>query len=112
MLSLSGRRKLKLGVEGGCVIVVSGSGAEEGERSSTTDAARSTSRDCASSMWWARIDQDMETCVKKCTTCQSPQKDLPVAPAHPWSCPDRSESTLIMQSPWKGKCFCRSRTYI
>lgn len=45
-------------------------------------------------VWWPKIDRDLETKVKQCSSCQSTQKAPPAAPLHPWEFPSRPWSRL------------------
>ena len=41
-------------------------------------------------VWWPKMDSELETMVKTCTTCQSNRNAPAVAPLHPWEHPPRA----------------------
>ena len=45
-------------------------------------------------VWWPRIDQELEHCVKFCEQCQINRKTPPVSPLQPWSWPTRPWSRV------------------
>ena len=108
------RRRLELGVEGGCVlwgcrVVVPKRGRDRAlqmlhEAHPGIVRMKSLAR---SYIWWPGVDRDIETCVKKCTTCQTVQKDPPVAPLHPWLQPNRPWTRVHIDyaGPLEGKMF-------
>ncbi len=42
--------------------------------------------------WWPKLDDDIETLAKSCSTCQEHMKAPATAPLHPWEWPEK---------PWK-----------
>ena len=108
------RRKWELGVEEGCLVwgcrvVVPRVGRDLAlqmihEAHPGIVRMKSLAR---SYIWWPGLDKDIETCVKKCTICQSSRKDPPSAPIHPWPVPDKPWSRIHIDyaGPLEGKMF-------
>ena len=108
------RRRLELGVEGGCVvwgcrIVVPSMGRELTlqmfhEAHPGVVRMKSLAR---SYMWWPGMDKDIETCVKKCAICQSSRKNPSVAPLHPWPVPATPWTRVHIDyaGPLEGRMF-------
>ena len=40
-------------------------------------------------MWWPRLDQDIELCVRECAVCMATRNTPPVTQLEPWSWPLR-----------------------
>ncbi len=38
-------------------------------------------------VWWPHLDNDIESAVKECSTCQAIRRPDPAAPLHPWEWP-------------------------
>ena len=45
-------------------------------------------------VWWPKIDQDIETIVRSCNTCQLNRLSPPKSPLHSWDYPDRPWARL------------------
>jgi len=108
------RKRLELGVEGGCVmrgcrVVIPKKGRERAiqmlhEAHPGIARMKSLAR---SYMWWPGMDRAIEECVKKCTPCQSSRKDPPVVPMHPWAWPEKPWTRIHIDyaGPMEGKMF-------
>ena len=58
-------------------------------------------------VWWPGMDQEIEQCVRTCSTCQLQRKTPPVVPLHPWSWPNKPWSRIHIDyaGPVEGKMF-------
>lgn len=58
-------------------------------------------------VWWRNIDADIERLVKLCYICQSHKNELPKAPLHPWSWPEKPWSRIHIDfaGPFLGHMF-------
>lgn len=58
-------------------------------------------------VWWPGIDQDVESTVKHCQTCQTSQSRPAAAVAHPWEFPTRPWERLHMDhaGPMNGNTY-------
>ena len=108
------RRRLELGVEGGCVlwgcrVVVPKRGRQralEMLHESHPGIARMKSLG-RTYMWWPGMDREIEEYVKGCTVCQMSRKDPPVAPFHSWAWPERPWTRVHIDyaGPMEGRMF-------
>ncbi len=57
-------------------------------------------------VWWPKLDQDVESLVKICGTCQEHRNVPAVAPLHPWNWPVKpwQDCMWIMQDRSWEKC--------
>ena len=108
------RKRWELGVEEGCVLrgcrVVVPSVGRDLALQMIHEAHPGITRMktlARSYLWWPGMDKDIETCVKKCTVCQSSRKNPPVSPVHPWPVPDKPWTRLHIDyaGPLEGKMF-------
>ena len=60
-----------------------------------------------SHVWWPKMDQALEACVKGCNTCQEQRKMPATAALHPWEWPSRPWTRLHIDyaGPFMGKMF-------
>ena len=60
-----------------------------------------------SHVWWPKMDQALEACVKGCNTCQEQRKMPTTAALHPWEWPSRPWARLHIDyaGPFMGKMF-------
>ena len=58
-------------------------------------------------VWWPKMDQEIETLVKSCTTCQESRSAPSAAPLHPWQWPSQPWSRLHLDfaGPYMGQMF-------
>ena len=108
------RRKYELSVEDGCVlwgnrVVIPSKGRNQVLRmlhEAHPGIARMKSL-ARGYVWWPRIDQELEHCVKSCEQCQINRKTPPVSPLQPWSWPTRPWSRVHIDyaGPFFGKMF-------
>ena len=58
-------------------------------------------------VWWPKIDQDIETIVRSCNTCQLNRLSPPKSPLHSWDYPDRPWARLHIDhaGPYLGHQF-------
>ena len=108
------RRKYELSVEDGCVlwgnrVVIPSKGRNQVLRmlhEAHPGIARMKSL-ARGYVWWPRIDQELEHCVKSCEQCQINRKAPPVSPLQPWSWPTRPWSRVHIDyaGPFFGKMF-------
>ena len=108
------RRKLELGVERGCVlwgcrVVVPNAGRELAlkmihEAHPGISKMKALAR---SYIWWPGMDKEIESCVKKCTECQSSRKDPPATPGQPWPEADKPWTRVHIDyaGPFEGRMF-------
>jgi hypothetical protein len=58
-------------------------------------------------VWWPKMDDQIEHCVKSCEECQTNRPLPPEAPMHPWEWPGRAWSRLHVDyaGPFMGNMF-------
>ena len=58
-------------------------------------------------VWWPRIDDDLESLVKKCAVCQQSRPNPPAAPLHPWEWPHEPWTRIHADyaGPFMGRMF-------
>jgi hypothetical protein len=93
------RRKNELGTMDGCLLwgsrVVVPSGLRERILQELHQTHPGVVKMLARSyVWWPKMDEEIETTVRKCITCQLSRPLPSVAPLHPWEWPSRPWSRL------------------
>lgn len=58
-------------------------------------------------IWWPNMDQEIETVVRSCSSCQEHRNSPPVAPLHPWEWPSHPWSRLHLDyaGPFMGHMY-------
>ena len=108
------QRKLELSVQDGCIlwggrVVVPPQGRQSvlNELHSGHSGVSRTKSLARGLVWWPGLDNNIETIVKHCASCQQNQASPPAAPLQPWSWPTRPWSRLHIDfaGPMSGKMF-------